>query len=90
VAAEEDAAREELRMLQEQFAALGVEEFLASAASTVVALAQAKLEAKDLPEAKKAIDALASIAPHVGGELGRELQNALTGLQVAFARAASV
>ena len=85
----DDLAPDELRRVQEQFAALGVEEFVVSAASTLATLAYAKLDAGNLPEAKQAIDALQSLVPHVGGDLGHELQNALTGLQVAFVKAGS-
>ena len=75
---------DELRQALDQVATLGVEEFVVSAASTLATLAYAKLEAKDLSEAKRAIDALASLVPHVEGDLGAELQRALTGLQVAY------
>jgi hypothetical protein len=87
--AEPDPTPDELRALQEQLAALSVEQFLVSAASTLAALGTAKLEAKDLPEAKRAIDALASVVTHLEGEFARELRQALTTLQVAFAGAAS-
>ena len=87
--ADETPSAEELRRVQEALAALTVEQFVVSSASTLASLAYAKLEAKDLPEAKRAIDALASLLPHVEGELGQELQGVLSGLQVAFAQAAS-
>ena len=87
--ADETPSPEELRQLQEQLASFSVEQFVVSAASTLASLAYAKLEAKDLAQAKQAIDALASLVPHVEGDLGRELQGALAGLQVAFASAAS-
>ena len=80
---------EEVEALQEQLAAFSVDQFVLSAASTIASLAFAKLEKGDLPEAKKAIDALQSLLPHVQGELRGELQQALTGLQVAYAAAAS-
>jgi hypothetical protein len=80
---------EELAELQEQLLALDVEQFLVSAASTVASLAFAKLERGDLGQAKQAIDALASLLPHVGEAARSELQPALTSLQVAFAQAAS-
>jgi Domain of unknown function (DUF1844) len=70
---------------EDLLASLTVEQLLVSAASTLASLAYAKLEAKDLPEARRAIDALASLVPHVEGDLGRELQKAVTELQVAFA-----
>jgi len=80
---------EEIASLQEQLASFSVDQFVLSAASTIASLAFAKLEKGDLPEAKKAIDALQSLVPHVAGELQGGLQQALTGLQVAYASAAS-
>jgi hypothetical protein len=85
--ADEGPSAEDLQKLQEQFAALPVDDVLASAASTIASLAYAKLESKELTEAKKAIDALQSLVPHVGGELGSSLQSAVTDLQVAFVSA---
>jgi hypothetical protein len=82
-------ADDELRRFQEQLAALSVGDFVVSAASTLATLATAKLEAKDVGQAKQAIDALASLVPHVEGELAGELKAALASLQVAFAQAAS-
>jgi hypothetical protein len=87
--AEDAPSPEELRALQEQFAAVPVEQFLVSTASTIATLAFAKLEAKDLAEAKKAIDALASLAPHVEGDPGGELRRLLADLQVAYVGAGS-
>jgi hypothetical protein len=81
-------AEDELRQLQEQLAGLNVGDFLVSASSTLASLAAAKLEAKDLVQAKQAIDALASLLPQVEGELAGELKAALASLQVAFAQAA--
>ena len=75
--------------LQEQLAAFAVEQFLISAASTLASLAFAKLEGRDLTQARKAIDALAVLLPHVEGGLRGELERALTNLQVAYAAAAS-
>ena len=82
-------AEDGLRQLQEQLAALAVSDFVVSAASTLASLASAKLEAGDLAQAKQAIDVLASLLPHVEGELAAELKAALTSLQVAFAQAAT-
>ena len=82
-------ADDELRRFQEQLAALSVGDFVVSAASTLATLATAKLEARDIGQAKQAIDALASLVPHVEGELAVELKAALASLQVAFAQAAS-
>jgi enhancing lycopene biosynthesis protein 2 len=85
--AEDGPGGEELKRLQEQFAALPVDDVLASSASTIASLAYAKLEAQELAEAKKAIDALQSLVPHVGGDLGQSLKSALTDLQVAYVAA---
>ena len=87
--ADDGPSAEELQRLHEQFAALPVDDVLASSASTIASLAFAKLDAKDLGEAKKAIDALQSLVPHVEGEFRRDLQSTVTNLQVAFAAAAS-
>ncbi len=78
---------EEIEELQAQLASFSVDQFIVSAASTIASLAYAKLESGDIAQAKKAIDALKSLVPHVEGELGRDLQQALTGLQVAYADA---
>jgi hypothetical protein len=75
--------------LAEQLAGFDVEPFLVSMASTVASLAFAKLDKGDLPQAKKAIDALTDVLPHIEGELKGDLQIALTQLQVAYAAAAT-
>ena len=82
-------ADEDLAALEEQLASFDVDQFVLSAASTLATLAHAKLERGDLPQAKKAIDALAVLAPLVSSELGGALQAALTDLQVAYASNAS-
>jgi hypothetical protein len=71
----------------DDLASISVEEFLVSAAAGLASLGYARLEAKDLAQAKQAIDALQSIVPHISGDLHTELQQALTGLQVAFVAA---
>jgi hypothetical protein len=79
----------DVEALQEQLASFSVEQFLISAASTIASLAYAKLERGDLPQARKAIDALAALAPLLEGELAADLGLALTKLQVAYAESAS-
>ena len=79
----------DIEALQEQLASFSVEQFLISAASTIASLAYAKLDLEDLPQARKAIDALAALAPLLEGELAPDLGLALTKLQVAYAEAAS-
>jgi hypothetical protein len=79
----------DIEALQEQLATFSVEQFLVSAASTIASLAYAKIERGDLAQARKAIDALGSLVPHLEGELAGDLAQALTSLQVAYADAAS-
>ena len=79
----------DIEALQNQLASFSVEQFLISASSTIASLAYAKLEREDLPQAKKAIDALAALVPHLEGELAADLGQALTRLQVAYVEAAS-
>ena len=70
-----------------QLAAFDVEQFLVAAASSLASLAYAKLEAGDRDQARKAIDSLASLLPHVTGELRGDLDGALASLQVAYSTA---
>ena len=79
----------DLEALREQLASLEVEQYLVSAASTLASLGYAKLDRGDLPDARKAIDALAALVPHLEGELADDLARALTDLQIAYASAAS-
>jgi hypothetical protein len=79
----------DVEALQQQLAGFQVEQFVLSAASTLASLAFAKLEREDLPQAKKAIDALAALAPHVEGAAAADIRMALTNLQVAYAEAAT-
>jgi hypothetical protein len=77
----------DVEALQAQLASLSVGQFLVSAASTIASLAYAKLERNDLDEARKAIDALAALVPHLEGELADDLALALTRLQIAYSKA---
>ena len=86
--ADEQPPEVDIEALQQQLAAFAVEHFLISAASTLASLAFAKLEREDLPQAKKAIDALGALTPHLEGELAGELRRTLANLQVAYAEAA--
>ena len=79
----------DIEELQRQLGELDVEPFLVSTASTIASLAYAKLDRGDLPQAKKAIDALADLIPHLEGELKPDLELALSRLQVAYVDAAS-
>ncbi len=87
--AEGETPEVDLEALQEQLAALSVDDFVLSAASTIASLAFAKLERRDLGQAKKAIDVLAALVPHLEGAPAGDLRNALTQLQVAYAGAVS-
>jgi hypothetical protein len=73
--------------LAAQVAGFDVEEFVVAAASTLASLAYAKLEQGNLAQAKKGIDTLAAVVPHVEGELKADLERALASLQVAYATA---
>ncbi len=75
--------------LAAELAAFDVDQFLVAAASTLASLAFAKLEGGELPQARRAIDALTSLLPHVEGPLRGDLDRALASLQVAYATAAS-
>jgi len=79
----------DLEALREQLASLEVEQYLVSAASTLASLGYAKLDRGDLPDARRAIDALAALVPLLEGELADDLARALTDLQIAYALAAS-
>jgi hypothetical protein len=87
--AEGDEPEVDMEALQEQLASFSVEQFLVSAASTIASLAYAKIEREDLDQARKAIDALGALVPHLEGPLAEDLSRALTSLQVAYADAAS-
>jgi hypothetical protein len=89
VADDDQEPEVDMEALEEQLASFAVEQFLVSAASTLASLAYAKLERGDLPQAKKAIDALAALAPHLEGQLADDLALALTRLQVSYAEAAT-
>jgi hypothetical protein len=87
--AERDEPEVDIEALQEQLASFSVEQFLVSAASTIASLAYAKIESEDLEQARKAIDALGALVPHLEGPLADDLARALTSLQLAYADAAS-
>ncbi len=77
----------DVEALQAQLASFSVEQFLVSAASTIASLAYAKLERRDFAQARKAIDALGALVPHLEGELADDLALALTRLQLAYSEA---
>jgi hypothetical protein len=86
--ADEREAEADAEALAAQLAGFDVEEFLVAAASTLASLSYAKLEQGNLGQAKKGIDTLASVLPHVEGELKADLERALASLHVAYATAA--
>ena len=72
--------------LAAQIAQLRVDDVLAGAASTLASVAFGKVDAGDLQQAKRAIDALATILPLLeDSDLRRDLGAALANLQVAYA-----
>jgi hypothetical protein len=83
--ADEPTAEQLARQLSE----FEVDQFVVAAASTLASLAFAKLDRGDLGEAKKAIDTLTALLPHVEGDLKPDLQSALANLHIAYAAAAS-
>ena len=87
--AEGDEPEVDMEALQAQLASVSVEQFLVSAASTIASLAYAKIESRDLEQARKAIDALGALVPHLEGPLADDLARALASVQVAYATAAS-
>jgi len=74
--------------LFEQIREFDVQQFLVATSSTLASLAFAKLEGKELAQAKTAIDAVGALLPFVEGELAGDLRAALANLQVAYASAA--
>jgi hypothetical protein len=73
--------------LFEQIREFDVQQFLVATSSTLASLAFAKLEGKELAQAKTAIDGVAALLPLVEGELAGDLRAALANLQIAYASA---
>ena len=77
--------------LLDQVRALRIGDFLLSTASTLASLAYGKLEAGDLEQARLGIDALRALVPalegHVPESASRDLAQAVTNLQLAYAGA---
>jgi hypothetical protein len=76
-------------VLFDQIKGFDVQQFLIATSSTLASLAFAKLESKELGQAKTAIDAVAALVPLLEGDLARDLKGALANLQVAYAGAAT-
>jgi hypothetical protein len=75
--------------LFEQIREFDVQQFLVATSSTLASLAFAKLEGKELAQAKTAIDAVSALLPLVEGDLAGDLRSAVANLQVAYASAVS-
>ena len=69
-----------------------VGQLVVSSVSTFASVAYGKLEAKDLPQAKAAIDVIDALLPFLQGEeeqIRRDFEQALTNLKLAYANAVS-
>jgi hypothetical protein len=69
-----------------------VGQLVVSSISTFASVAYGKLEARDLPEAKAAIDVIDALLPFLQGEeepIRRDFEQALTNLKLAYANAVS-
>jgi hypothetical protein len=89
--AELDPTPEELAA--EQIRQLKIEDLLLSTASTLGQLAYVKLEAKELDQARLAIDAVGALLPtlegHADAAMLRDFNQLLTNLRLAYASAAT-
>ena len=79
--------------LAEAIRRVEVGEFLLSTVSTLASLAFAKIEQRQLDQAKTAIDAISAVLPLLAGlvdeGLLRDFERALANIQLAYADAAS-
>ena len=73
--------------LIEQIRGMKLAQFLFSTTVTLASLAFGKLEARELDEARLAIDALAALVPLLDGDARRDLGQTLANLQLAYADA---
>ena len=75
--------------LAEQIRKLKIEDIVLSTVSTLGQLAYAKLDAKDVEQARMAIDAIAALLPtlegHVDAQLMRDFKQLLANVRLAFA-----
>ncbi len=87
----EDPGAPSAEELAAQLAAFKVEDFLVSSASTLVAIAFAKLDLGKPDEARLAIEALRALLPAIEGSLAeqtaKDLHQALASLQLSYASA---
>jgi len=80
-----------LEEMMESIRQAKVGQLLLSTVSTLASVAYGKLEVKDLPEAKVAIDAIGALLPLLEGQIEdgmrRDFDQALTNLRLAYADA---
>lgn len=88
---EEQAMISSLEEMMESIRRAKVGELILSTVSTLASVAYGKLEARDLPETKLAIDAIGVLLPMLEGQVDegilREFGQALTSLKLAYADA---
>jgi hypothetical protein len=76
-----------------QIREIKVGQFLLSTGATLTSLAYGKLQARELDEARLAIDAIGALLPFLHGQIEdeprRSLEQALTTLKLAYAEAAA-
>jgi hypothetical protein len=82
-----------LEDLAEAIRQIEVGQFLLTSVSTLASLAFAKIEQRELAQAKTAIDAIQAVLPLLRGQVDdgllRDFERALTNLQLAYAGAAA-
>lgn len=87
----DDEMASTLEAMMESLRQAKVSELLLSTATTLASVAYGKLELRDLPEAKLAIDAIGAILgllrDHADSSMLRDFEQALAGLQLAYAQA---
>jgi len=80
--------------LAEQIRQLKIEDIVLSTVSTLGQLAYAKLDARDLEQARLAIDAIAALLPTLEGQVDeqvmRDFKQLLANMRLTFADAVSV
>jgi hypothetical protein len=80
-----------LEQMMESIRQAKIGELLLSTVSTLASVAYGKLEIRDLPEAKVAIDAIGALLPLLEGQVDegirRDFEQALTNIRLAYADA---
>jgi len=91
--ADDEAREPTIEDLAEALRQIEVGQFLLSTVSTLASLAFGKLEQRELPQAKAAIDAIGVLLPVLHGQVDESLlgdfERALANLRVAYADAAT-